>query len=34
MFVQALVPEAAVEPQAGAANLSTKAFCVGFPGEM
>jgi hypothetical protein len=34
MFAQALVPEAAVEPQAGAANLSTKAFCVGFPGEM
>lgn len=34
MLVQTLVPEATVEPKAGAANLSTKAFCVGLPGAM
>lgn len=31
-FIQALVAQLAVEPKAGAANLSTKPFFCGLPG--
>ncbi len=31
MCVQALIAQATIEPQAGEANLSTKAFWVGLP---
>ena len=33
-LVQAFVAQPAIEPKAGEANLSTKAFCVGLPGMM
>ena len=33
-LVEALVPEAPVDPKGGEANLSTKPFCIGLPGAM
>jgi hypothetical protein len=32
--VQALVPELAIEPKAGVANLSQAPFCQGLPGSI